>query len=238
MTEYMCSVCNYKYKQKESAIKHVNSKKQCGTGEKSIIEIYNSIQCDGCCKNFSTKKTLNHHKKYICSNIIKKQFEELKTKIENLEKRDKISNTDNSNCNNNNMIVLNNYEDTDITKLSDETIYSLLKNSESKQLIAKFVEKFHFNKDMPENQNVYISNINDKYIKVYRNDRWELMRRKAVLDNVLIDIKYYLGKWVEENGKEFPDANEKFTKYLYQKESEQKKIIELVMYNNRYMIIH
>jgi hypothetical protein len=271
MSEYMCSVCNYKSHQRESVIRHFNRKKSCGSGTKEIIEIRDSIKCDNCSKTFVSRKTLIRHMNYYCTeHNVAKKIEELETKIKDLE-REKDANTNNiessmnignnniSNSHNtvnnntvnnishtvnnitvNNVIVLNNYEDTDLSKLTDKVMYSLIKNSEANQLIIKLFEKLHFNKDIPENHNIYISNIRNKYIKVFRNGRWELMNRETEIDNIIVDKENNVSDWVDANGEKFPEATEKFSEYLEQKGPEQIKIVksdlELSMYNNRHMI--
>ena len=57
--------------------------------------------------------------------------------------------------------------------------------------VPKLVEKIHFDKEHPENQNIKLTNKKEPYIKIRKNNKWKLADRKTeVLD--LIDSKCFL----------------------------------------------
>jgi hypothetical protein len=59
--------------------------------------------------------------------------------------------------------------------------------------VPKLIEKIHFDPEHPENQNIKYTNRKQPYLKVMRDDKWQLVNKKnEVLD--LIDNKYFMLK--------------------------------------------
>jgi hypothetical protein len=48
------------------------------------------------------------------------------------------------------------------------------------------MESIHFNKDKPENHNIYISNLRDNHVLIYNGSEWQLRER----DDVPLDLVY------------------------------------------------
>lgn len=242
--EFACSVCEYTSFKKENVTRHTKRKKKCGSGIREIVEIPVEIICKFCNKNFSTKTNLNEHQKDNCrkkDKIKDKKIKELEEKNKDLEQKlkDKPTTINNNTFN----IMVNNYESTSLEKITDKIINKLIKDAESHQIIPRLIKQIHFNKDNPENHNLYISNRNknNKYLQIYRNDHWEIENKETELDNIINDKETNLSDWVIEKGKKYPEATEKFNEYLDQKYDEDiakliKEEVELVLYNNRGII--
>ena len=161
------------------------------------------IQCQYCLKLYSRKDSLNRHQKK-CNKIIElanqnelliKKVEEMIVKMSTLE--NKINMT-NSKINSDNTIQINNFGSENIEYISKETYKKLL----LKPLLAipNLIGKKHFNKNHPENHNIKITNINGKYAKIRKNDKWILTHKKDVLEQ-LVDNGYF-------DLEEFKDMNE------------------------------
>ena len=107
--------------------------------------------------------------------------------------------------------------------------------------IPQLIKRIHFDPRKPENHNVYISNIKNKYIMIYDGIKWNLQSQDETIDN-LIDTNEFvleqkLEEWVE-NGKDYPEIMRKFNRYLGKKEKDEvinkiKEEIKLVLFNNR-----
>ena len=242
MTEYKCSVCNYTSLLKQHVEKHVNKKKSCGNGIKEIIAMHIEIKCEFCNKFFSSPLSLNRHIKNSCKkkDIIKD------TRIKELEKelREAKSITNNNNITNNNIfIVVNNYEDTSLEKITDKTFNKILKDADAHQIIPKLIKQIHFDSKIPENHNIYLSNRNknNKHLQVYRNGHWEITDKNTEIDNLISDKETNLSDWIEEKGEKYPETMEKFNEYIEQKYDEDiikiiKEEVEMLLYNGRYMV--
>jgi len=106
------------------------------------------------------------------------EIEKLKkgTKIVNTQNADKIQN--NTNCGNNtvNNIKIIAYGKEDLSHLL-ENDYKQILNKGFKSVPA-LVESIHFNKNKPENHNIYISNMRDNYVLIYDGRNWQLRERE------------------------------------------------------------
>jgi len=221
--------------------------------------------CKYCDRTFSRKNNLTRHYK-TCKekekdDIFKKDMmelvtrlnnqldehkEQLKTKDMQIEKKDKQIDelikkagiTQNIQQN----IKILAYKNTDISHLTDQDyIYCL---NRSNMCIPQLIKKIHFNPQRPENHNVYISNIKNKYIMIYDGIKWNLNNQDETIED-LIDANEFvleqkLEEWIE-NGKDYPEIMNKFNRYLEKKEKDDilnkiKVEIKLVLFNNRKII--
>jgi hypothetical protein len=99
------------------------------------------------------------------------------------------------------------------------------------------IEKVHFNPEKPENMNIYISNLKDKYLMVYEDDNWNIKNKKE-LDYLYEKNEMLLEQWLDEEQHKYPQLKEKFERYLENKENDEtlnmiKDEIKMMMYNKR-----
>ncbi len=236
--EFGCSVCEYTSPHKVNITNHINRKKSCGPGTKEIIEIPIEIICEYCNKSFATKSNLKLHTKNNCKykeSAVEEENKRLKEKIKELEKR---STTINNITNN---LIINNYENTSLDKLTDKIYNKIIKDSdEPYQIIPRLIKHIHCNSSLPENHNIRLSNRNknNKYLEIYRNDHWEIEDKKTEICNLINDKETNLSDWIDEKGEKYPEALEKFNDYLEQKYEPDvasliKEEVEVLLYNNR-----
>ena len=166
-------------------------------------------QCKYCNKILSRYDSLNRHlktckKKKESEILVIKQEEEIqqmKLEIEELKTKsattNNITNTINTNNNTNNTINTNNI--INIKNLGDENI-NHLKNVDFAGMlkgiynaVPKLIEKIHFDPNHPENQNIKYTNKKLPYLKVMKDNKWQLVNKKYELFD-LIDTKCYLLK--------------------------------------------
>jgi hypothetical protein len=111
---------------------------------------------------------------------LKKTNEKLQNKVNKIVNKNKITNT-NTNSNNkitntvinNPTIKLVNFGSEDLDKISYNVFIDTIK-SQGAALYNKALEGIHFNKDHPENQNIYISDFNRDKVMIYRDEKWFL----------------------------------------------------------------
>jgi len=108
--------------------------------------------------------------------------------------------------------------------------------------IPLMIEKIHF-KDVPENHNIYISNIKNKYAMLYDGKKWSLHNRDEIINNMITDNEMRLEDWLsrEDIQEKYPTAFKRFEFYLKLKEksanvNRMKEDISLILYNKRDMI--
>jgi hypothetical protein len=243
MSIYGCSYCDYVTFYKCNIDKHIKTIK---CKDANIITKNNKkLKCDICNKIYSRGDSLLRHYRNCGDKNIK-----LKETICDLENRLKdshvvinnninIGNINISNINNIN-IVVNSYDKTDLSKLNDKHFLNAIKRMIF--CIPTIIKDIHFNPDIPENQNVYISNIKNRYVMVYNSETkaWDARPREEMINKLIDEKEYDIQEWLGE-GEKYPKALEKFNEYLNKKENNdvQRKIreeVELVLYNNRNMI--
>jgi hypothetical protein len=134
-------------------------------------------------------------------------------------------------------IQLLSFKDTDYSHLTEKD-YAHCINQEI-YCVKRLIEKIHFNPSKPENMNIYISNLKDKYLMVYENGNWNIKTKKE-LDTLYSSKEYMLNDWINEQDK-YPELKEKFDRYLQNKENDEtlndiKEEIKMMMYNKRNLI--
>jgi hypothetical protein len=238
--EYGCSICEYTSSRKNDVIKHFSRKKSCGSGVKEIIEIPVEIKCEHCDKNFSCSISLNTHQKNYCKKKDKIKDEEIRKLKEQVKILKELEKKPTTTINNTYNIMINNYKDTDLNKLTDKILNKIITDSDAHQIIPKLIKQIHCNPDIPENHNIRISNRgkNNKYLEVYRNNQWEIEDKRSEIDNIINDRETNLSDWIDEKGENYPEAMEKFEEYLEQKYDPEtanliKQEVEILLYNNR-----
>ena len=160
-----------------------------------------TLVCEYCNKSFTRKNNLVRHQNSRCkvkknaekTNDYKVIFEEYKAntknQMDNLYKQidnliDKVGNV---NITQNN-IVLNSLGDEDLSHVTNDYMTSLLKIPYG--MIPKLIEKVHFSEEKPENNNIYIPNKKQPYLKVF-TDKWIYCDRKEIIKK-LVDQNYFL----------------------------------------------
>jgi hypothetical protein len=180
------------------------------------------------------------------------EIETLKDMVKQLlydkSKNNNINNINNINNKiiNNNGIINNNNVVVNINSYGKEDLSHITINDYKKYFTGffpgfiKFIEKIHFDENMPANHNICITNMKSKYMYIY-DDKWISKERKETIDS-FIAKKYntYVNKLDElEESKQIDDKIlEKFNAFAknYQDIDAQKHTkndIMLMIYNNR-----
>jgi len=173
------------------------------TPPKNSKKLQNGIckaTCEYCLKEFTRRDNLTKHLK-ICK--IKKKNEtlvllqnskimEMEEEIKNL-KLNQINQTNNNIINNitNNTININNFGDENLKHLRSKDFANLLSGIYS--AVPKLIEKIHFDPEHPENQNIKYTNRKLPYLKIMKNNKWQLVNKKEELLD-LIDNKCFMLK--------------------------------------------
>ena len=243
MNKFKCSNCNYSSDKKEHVQRHINNKIPCGEG---ILEIKTNnieINCDYCKKTFTTKPNLKKHMgvcKILANNELLKKDEkikELEKKIENIEKSKSVV------INIQNNYIINGYSNTSFKHLTDRHYQSAL--NKMIYSVPTLIKDVHFNSKIPQNHNIYISNIRGKYALVYDGKKWEAKDQNETIDKLIMDQEYAIEEWLGED--KFPEEMIKFNNYLDKKDSNDKvngqtaldvikEEVKLLLYNNRNII--
>ena len=218
-------------------------------------EMKSPLTCPYCYKEFTRSDNLNRH--YGRCKIKKKEetnkneINELKEIVEKLLVDNKgntnITNNTTNNMTNNttnhmtNNIIINNYGDENTKYITRDYIIGLLKNKPAK-IIPELIKYTHFNNAHPENQNIKITNKKEPYVKVRKNDKWELQDKDETIYDLIDRQQVHLmdevvGKKIESCCNDSEKVNIKRCNELYNEEDKEymKKLYnesELIIINN------
>ena len=207
--------------------------------------------CEFCEKTFTRKTGLTKHLKCckykkICENKKDNEIQELKEMVEKLLVETKgntniTNNMNNSNNTTNNIININNYGDENTKYITSDYILKLLKYKPAKA-IPELIKHTHFNEEHPENQNIKITNKKEPYIKVLKNDKWELQDKEETITDLIDRQQIHLldetvEKKIENNCSNTEKNNINRCSNLYNEENKEymKKLYsesELIIINN------
>jgi hypothetical protein len=244
-TKESCLFCNKTFLNKGNLSRHIN--KSCEE-KKELLNEQNIILDE---KN----KLIEHKNKLIKEQEDqekeRKRDEEFKTlknmMMELLEKQatqpiqaqQNITNNITNNINQTNVIMINSFGNEDLSHITLQD-YKQYLNSYFKGFI-KYIEKVHFDDNMPENHNICITNLKSKDIKVYEGDKWVAKQKTDIIDkflrkklNTLIDKCEEL----EENEDISEKVVDNFSEFQvnYMDDSAKKNTkddVILMMYNNK-----
>ena len=115
-------------------------------------------------------------------------------------------NVTNNNTTNNN-IIINNFGNEEIEYLNNDYFKDLIMNNHIETAYMKLTEDIYLNKEHPDNLNVKIDNLNNKYGFVYKDGTWKAILKyelKELLHNKnsqLLKIHYKKIKSILDNAK-------------------------------------
>jgi hypothetical protein len=178
-----------------------------------------------------------------------KENEKLKMIIKELginktEHNVNVSNIMTTNINNgtitNNTIIINNLGNEDISHITKNQMIKLLRMN--KECPVEMIRMIHFNKDKPENHNIFKSNFKDKYVKYSDNNVWKIGDLMKVVTELYLS-KMDIAEEKFEELKQFLEESKKdrFQQLLDNREEPEimggilKRIIE-ILYNERTVI--
>lgn len=246
-----CKCCKYKTIYKTNFDKHLLTKKH-----KTNCAIVDDkpFTCKYCSQKYKYKQSLSKHVKYSCTKNKDEDLKELVRLLNNkLDHKDKqIENKDkqieklkgkleiniNTTINNIQNITLLSYTETDTSHLTDHDYKTCIKTKN--WCVVKMIEKVHFNPKKPENMNLYIPNIKDKYIMMYEAGNWKLNHTKDVIEKLYDENEELISEWVEIHPDDI-ESKKSFNRYLFLKDTDEdeknKKSLrehtKILLYNNR-----
>ena len=174
------------------------------------LENPNKPICLFCNKKFLNRTNIKRHldnscliKKDLCDNVnvltqeknkfIEQQriqqhnneMKELRSNIAKLlkKKTEHINITNNKTINNNLVVNINSFGNENLSHITTNDYKKFL--SGFFPGFIKFIEKIHFDDNVPENHNISITNLKSKYMYIYDNGKWAVTERNELIDKFI-----------------------------------------------------
>jgi hypothetical protein len=208
MSTFYCNICNSGFDKKYNYEQHLKSKKH-NIRVSNDIKLYN---CSICQKNFSYSSGLYRHRTKCKENstpppkldyLEKENLElhqknlELSQKIEDLERSKNIQNIENQN-NTNIEININCFGNENMDYITDKVILQCI--SKVYGSIPMIIERIHFDKEHPENNNVKIPNKKLPHAKIMTDNKWKFVDRSDTIHSMIDNGYSLLDETFQEKG--------------------------------------
>ena len=262
-------IYNKYFKKSDNKVPSILLQKPSISLQKPSISLQNppkpSEICESCSAVFTRKDNLKRH--YKRCKVKKKEYKNMKELVDLLNDQIKGNNqitkkkdkqivkqqkqiellmkkngmTQINNIQNN--IKLLSYHDTDISHLTNADYKACLNRANF--CVPHIIKKIHFNPKKPENHNIYISNIKNSYVMVYKDKKWDISDKNEFIEDIIEEktnlLEDKLSEW-EEKGKNYPLLIKKFNRYLEKREipivkTKIKLDIKFILFNNRHFIL-
>ena len=236
-TSITCSVCSKTYKTKQGYDRHIEFKrckvKDC------------SVECSYCNKIFSNKYHRKTHEIKCLQLYNNGKIKALEEKVEQLQlicssNQPQIVNNNNTNNGTINNIIINSFGSEDTSYITNKQIIKALKMC--KEFPLEMIKITHFNKEKPENHNIYKPNFKDKYVKYFNDNIWKIGDAKRIMTELYMSKMDIAEEKFEELKKYLSEITQgRFQWFLDNREEPEvmsevlKKIAEM-LYNERGII--
>ncbi len=140
-----------------------------------------------------------------------------------------------------NIFVINKYGHEDLSHLTDSQKLNNLRKIYMS--VPSFILLKHFDKDHPENSNVYVSNLKTPYALIYNGESWVVTDRNKLLQEMYDDNYCEVIHNYKEMKAQLDDKTiDAFRRFLNDQDddkliSKMKNDIKLILYNNRDQVI-
>lgn len=254
MPVYICEKCKKEFKQKSNYEYHIHRKNSCLKLDEPIKFI-----CPFCNHDFTKNSSLKRHLEQNCSNkptktdtinLMQKQILQMQEEIKKLNENNKTE------INNNKTEINNNtYNNTINFNFNQNAFgkenYDYISDSEFRNILSKglksiftLIKRLHFDKDHPENHNIYIPNFSNGYLLMYDGDDWNIVENNDGLTHLFENGTSILEKKHEQMFDKLDDYAKGMFAHLIDARDEDtpaikgiKKELKALLYNKRNIAI-
>ena len=238
ITVLKCNYCQKTFARSDSLNRHLlNSCKVKKEQENQKEELFNKLVNEMAEMKEIIKKNSDEINKLKTQN---KEYAQKISKQSNIETQNNINNqqinNNNQNIQINNNVKILSFGKEDISHITDDLYKAILKKGMGS--VPTLIEHIHFNKNKPENHNVYISNIRSNYAMIYDELNWKLKDQNEVVETLFDNINILEEKY-DELLKDLSEPTINLLREIFDDKNEPsinneiKKRIKLLLYNKK-----
>jgi hypothetical protein len=234
---HTCNHCDKTFSRKQNLQRHIDSRCKI----KKQIDIHKNEEqqsIDQIAKDMKDMKNI--------VDKLQKENEQLKKTVNKKTINNNIKNIDKSTTNNVNSnntvnikIVANSKED--LSFLTNNDVYKMI--CRSSNAVPELIKKINFDKDRPENHNIYLPNFGSNTVFVHDGDKWMRSQLFEELDNIIDHGNNFISNIHDDLKDKYNDHQKNavrgFDRYLKWYENDPKyklkmfKRLKLVLFNYR-----
>lgn len=234
MVEYRCEKCNRVFNHRTRYTRHINRKKSCS--DQIGTRNGDDFKCKGCGKEYTTYSALHRHTKSCASMQVTNNNTQVNVITNNLDQSKTI---------NNNQVQVDGdvkvvkFGDENLSYISDDLFKHIL--GRGFKAVTEFIEHSHFNKEHPENHNIYIANIKTGYVVMYDGDKWTINKKDDVMEDIIYAKSDLLNLKFKELMNQMDERDiAKFKNFINKRDDDAtmnrlKEELRMQLYNNRYL---
>jgi mRNA-degrading endonuclease RelE of RelBE toxin-antitoxin system len=180
--ENVCNYCGGTFSRSDALVRHLNSRCKVKKANDAKMEELMLMLIE---LKENNKKIIEENKENNkkLEEKFGKEIEELRK--ENAQYKKIINNTQNNIRDSTININITPYGQEDLSYITKKDYQKIF--SRANMSVPAFVEQIHFNKNKPENHNVYISNMRADYGLLYDGNQWAIHNKEDLLDNMYED---------------------------------------------------
>lgn len=220
----------------------------------TVDTLPNSLMCTYCKRIFARKDVLTRHLVDRCKvknsedhkkdqliqklttdyETLKVLYNELNEKFNTLKTTTKKSIVDVQTQKSSGIKIIP-YGKENMISISDQQYVQII--NKERLSVQALIEKVHFDKNKPENQNIYIQNMRTDYIVVYDGEDWKLCNKTNTINTLYDNMVNILDTKYRELVKKFPETPiTKFKRFSDKTEHDIKEELKLMLYNHRKLV--
>jgi len=214
LKKFECNDCNCFFNKKQSYECHLISKKHKIRISNDKIKLH---ECYICQQTFAHLSGLYRHrskckeKEVSKIDILETEIQELRQKIDDLERNKNTGNIqtqNNTNIQTQNNIIINCFGNENLDYITDKVILHCM--NQIYGAIPLLIEKIHFDTENPENHNIQIPNKKLPHAKIMNNKReWQFIKKKDAIDTMVDNGYNILDEKFQEKSLELADNRQK-----------------------------
>ena len=170
-------------------------------------------------------------------NLIQEQKKQIDKLIDKIGTNTTITNIDSSSHNTTN-IQLNNYNNVDLSMLTDNFKTKMINGPYT--MIPRAMKAIYFNKKYPQNKVLKLVNRKDNIMQVHKKNGWEYVEKETVIDEIIDNTNYEIDTYYENTPEKFTEfVNKTYKRFRDLYESQDKKLwndikkqVDLLLWNN------
>jgi hypothetical protein len=193
-SQYICKYCNKEFAYRQGVERHIKNscKENKDESFKEMARLMNEIE------TMKTEMLKKDNELQETKKLQNKKYKALEKHLEKLNNKLQIINNINSNTVNNTIVIMNSFDNPNMSQLTDNDIRPNLRSLNMS--ISNLVNNVYFNPKLPENHSIRVSNLKKEFATVFNGKHWDTITVDNLLSKLHLWGEYFFEEWMIVNG--------------------------------------